>query len=226
MITLGINTSTQTASAAIIQNGKVLSCSESRQTLCHDELASIIRVCLKNADKTIHDLEAVGIVVGPGSFTGLRIGISFVMGLCFGRNLLAVPLSTLQVLAFSVNLEDGKTIRSVMDARRNEGFTSLFKKNNGQLTRLEEDRLETIQKIADLDADILTGIGCEKLFTGSSRPYQEIQNVSMGISTALLAESNYPKHAVTAKELRPVYIRKSSIEEKKENAIGSFNWNI
>lgn len=133
---LNIETSTPVCSVALAHDGKVISMKENNEGLNHSVLlGTYINEILKENNTDTRQLDAVAVSMGPGSYTGLRIGVSMAKGLCFGANkpLLAVP--TLQALALSVSsrLQENAWYCPMIDARRMEVYTAFFDQENCQL---------------------------------------------------------------------------------------------
>lgn len=133
---LNIDTSTSVCSVALAEDGKVIALKESNEGLNHSILlGTYIDELFKEIQITAHQLDAVAISMGPGSYTGLRIGVSMAKGLCFGagKPLIAVP--TLQALALSVSsrLQEDAWYCPMIDARRMEVYTAFFDKQNQTL---------------------------------------------------------------------------------------------
>lgn len=210
MLTLGIDTSQKTGSIAVVENGNILSVLETEHGIsCSKSLWSTTEKCIAESNKQISDISIIGIVVGPGSFTGLRIGISFVMGLCYGNNIKAVPLSSLEVLAYGHDVKDAK-IRPIIDARRNEVFTALFEKRDGIYRRLEDDRIESVESLGEYREEIL----CKPAdWNHKAIQAVTVERTSTGSSAAMLARE-YTQKATAAYKLKPVYLRLSAAEEK------------
>ena len=152
---LNIDTSTSVCSVALAQDGQVKAQKESNEGLNHSVLlGTYIDEVLKEAGISPHELDAVAVSMGPGSYTGLRIGISMAKGLCFGtgKPLIAVP--TLQSLAQAVSsrLNDRTAWYCPMiDARRMEVYTAFFDADNQVMV---DTKAEIIDK--DSFADILS----------------------------------------------------------------------
>lgn len=130
---LNIDTSTSVCSVALAKDGKVIALKESNEGLNHSVLlGTYVAEILKENNLDTHQLDAIAISMGPGSYTGLRIGVSMAKGLCFGaeKPLIAVP--TLQALALSVSsrLQEDTLYCPMIDARRMEVYTAFFDKNN------------------------------------------------------------------------------------------------
>lgn len=167
MTLLGIETSAVTCSAAVMRDGAVLASFSRRDGLTHSEtlLPGILSI-LNEAGLTIDSIDAVAAAAGPGSFTGLRIGIATAKGLSYDRDLPCVPVSTLEALAENARGLEGYLVCAVMDARRGEFYNALFSAKDGFLRRLTEDRAVTgnalARELAAGDKIVILGDGAEK----------------------------------------------------------------
>ena len=136
MLTLGIDTTAAAASAALINNGEIISEFNIRVGLQHSRtLMPMIESLFNCCGMSIGQVERLAVTVGPGSFTGVRIGVSAVKGLAFPRDIPCVGLSTLEVLAHNIPEADC-IICPVMDARCNQVYNALFTYKNGAIRRL------------------------------------------------------------------------------------------
>lgn len=210
MIVLGIDTTLRSASVALTENGNLFSSSQSVGNLRDGEsLWALVDRCLKESGKTVSDLGLVGLSVGPGSFTGMRIGISFAMGMCYGRNLRVVPLSSLEVLAHASGREG--EVRPLVDARRGEVFTALFERDGKETVRREVDRIVAVSRLGGLPSRHCVG------FLRTLPEIDGLEDVDEkalpGISVACLAGQR-PDHGVIAHQVRPLYLRASFAEER------------
>lgn len=124
---LCLETATTNCSVSISSNGKVVALKESNdEGYSHSEnLHSFIEEALNSASLSFLDLHAVAVSKGPGSYTGLRIGVSAAKGLCFSLNIPLISLSTLEVLAYQATIEEGFIV-PMLDARRNEVYAAVF----------------------------------------------------------------------------------------------------
>ena len=140
---LNIETATKNCSVSIAKNGETILCKEiAEEGYSHAEkLHVFIEDVLKEAAISIHDLVAVAVSQGPGSYTGLRIGVSAAKGLCFALNIPLIAVDTLQTLASKANITEGKII-PMLDARRMEVYSAVFN------SRLEKER--------EIQAEIIT----------------------------------------------------------------------
>lgn len=137
---LALETSAKAVSAAITEDGKVLASGYQDTGLTHScTLMPIVEHLFRNTGIKLSDMDAVAVANGPGSFTGIRIGVSAAKGLAFGADKPLVGVSTLAAMARNVAFADGLVI-CAMDARRNQVYNALFASENGTLTRLCPDR--------------------------------------------------------------------------------------
>ena len=130
-IILNIETSSKNCSVSISENGKIIGLKEqSFDEYSHSKsLHVFIDEIFKQTKLSPQKLSAVAISEGPGSYTGLRIGVSAAKGICVALNLPLIAIDTMQILARKIECAEGYII-SVMDARRDEIYYSLFKSNN------------------------------------------------------------------------------------------------
>ena len=127
---LNIETATKNCSVALAKEGKTILCKEiAEEGYSHAErLHVFIEEIIKEAGITLNDLSAIAVSQGPGSYTGLRIGVSAAKGLCFALNIPLIAIDTLQVLASQVDVADGWII-PMIDARRMEVYSAIFTPN-------------------------------------------------------------------------------------------------
>ena len=124
---LNIETATKNCSVSIAKNGETIVCKEiAEEGYSHAEkLHVFIEEVIAEAGITVQDLIAVAVSQGPGSYTGLRIGVSAAKGLCYALNIPLIAVDTLQTLASQANVSDGKII-PMIDARRMEVYSEIF----------------------------------------------------------------------------------------------------
>jgi tRNA threonylcarbamoyladenosine biosynthesis protein TsaB len=140
---LNIETATKNCSVALSKNGVTIICKETAELgYSHAEkLHVFIDEIIKEAQITFQDLSAVAVSQGPGSYTGLRIGVSAAKGLCYSLGIPLIAIDTLLVLASKVDNSDGLVI-PMIDARRMEVYSAIFNSNK--------------EKIREVKAEILT----------------------------------------------------------------------
>ncbi len=137
---LAIECSSSPVSAAIISNGEIISYSFSNIKLTHSQtLFPIIEGVLSSAKLSFDDIDAVSVATGPGSFTGLRIGIASAKGIAEPKNLKCVGVSTLLSAAYMF-LGQNAVICPVIDARCSQVYNALFEVEGDRITRICDDR--------------------------------------------------------------------------------------
>ena len=151
MLTLAFETSAKAAYAALMENGKLLGESYQNTGLTHSQTLMVMADdLLKQCGKTVADLTAVAVAEGPGSFTGVRIGVAAAKGMSWGRELPCYGVSTLEAMAVSLGVYDGH-VCACMDARRNQVYNALFLVEKGRMTRVCQDRAIAL---ADLKTEL------------------------------------------------------------------------
>lgn len=130
---LNIDTSTSVCSVALSKNGQLTALKENNEGLNHSLLlGTYVQEILKENHIDMHNLDAVAISMGPGSYTGLRIGVSMAKGLCFGAGKPLIAINTLQALAQAVSakINEDALYCPMIDARRMEVYTAFFDRAN------------------------------------------------------------------------------------------------
>jgi tRNA threonylcarbamoyladenosine biosynthesis protein TsaB len=124
---LNIETSTKNCSVSVAKDGETIICNEiAEEGYSHAErLHVFIEDSLKEVGIVYKDLKAIAVSQGPGSYTGLRIGVSAAKGLCFALGIPLIAVDTLQVLAAQAKVTDGLIV-SLLDARRMEVYSAIF----------------------------------------------------------------------------------------------------
>lgn len=126
---LGIDTSTKTMSIALISDEKILGEVNFYSNMDHSEkLLDNIKFLLESNDTRVEDLDYIGVAVGPGSFTGVRIGVAAVKGICEFKNILTVPVSSLEIL--SRNFSSNKYVAVGVDAKRERVYGAIYDYEN------------------------------------------------------------------------------------------------
>lgn len=243
MLILAVDSSAVTASAAVLEDETVVSCFHIHNKLTHSEkLLPMIDAALKFAGYRFRDVGLLAVSHGPGSFTGIRIGIATVKGLAFEAGLPCAAVSTLYALArnaafYGDGLSDDAAeeylICPCMDARRDELYNALFLSDGKSLRRLTEDRAVRQEVLLEELNDrrmpaVLTGDGARKLYAYAAGvggaldlrmagPLNLLQNA---VSVGLCGLEQYRKNeTVSAERLVPFYLRESQAEQamKKQN---------
>ena len=229
MLILGLDTTSVTASVSVadIEKGKVKKYSlfTVKTAMKHSEnIMLMLDSALKMYGADISDIEAYAVTSGPGSFTGVRIGVTTVKGLAFPENKPCIDVSSLEAVAY--NQTTSSIICVLMDARRNQFYYSFFKWENEKLIRLTEDSADSadviIDKICQYGNVVICGDGAEVF----KQLYLEKDNLiyakdsvreQNALSVALCGYEKYINNEyICCSELNPVYLRPSQAERNAE----------
>ena len=225
---LALETSAKSVSAAVVENGSILCSTYQNTGLTHSRtLMPLVDGMLQAADLKIGDMELIAVAQGPGSFTGLRIGVSAAKGLAWTLEVPCCGVSTLLAMAQNLRHMEGCTIICAMDARRNQVYNAVFRVEQGQLLRLTEDRAIALAELAeelkdDTAAKLVVGDGaklCHTYLTTAGiecrmAPPQLLMQNACGVALAAeeLAAAGV---TVSARDLTPVYLRLSQAERER-----------
>ena len=162
-IILNIETATKNCSVALAKEGKTIACKEiAEQNFSHAEkLHVFIEELLTENNLQFSDLNAIAVSQGPGSYTGLRIGVSSAKGFCYALNIPMIAIDTLQLLAKQIQIEDGIII-PMIDARRMEVFTAFYDKNHNQIRNTQAEIIDETSYQEITETIHLVGDGTEK----------------------------------------------------------------
>ena len=222
---LAIDTSALTATAAILSDDTLLGEISTTTKLTHSQtIMPMIDELLKKVSLDISDIDLFACSQGPGSFTGLRIGIGTIKGLAYGLGKPVVGVSTLEALAHNISYTDF-TIAPIMDARRGQVYNALYHYNRGRLDCFCEPRALSLEELCGELAKktIFVGDGVkvhrEKIteLLGEKAlfapPQHQLQRAG---SVAYAALGKMP---IDAAELTDVYLRKPQAEREREERI-------
>ena len=227
MLILAFETSAKAASVALTENGKLLGESYQNTGLTHSQTLMVMAEdALKQCGKTAADVDAVAVAAGPGSFTGVRIGVAAAKGFAWGKELPCYGVSTLEAMAESLGIYEGY-VCPCMDARRSQVYNALFRAEKGKLTRITEDRAIALK---DLKEELknpekhifLVGDGANLCYNTLAEevpalvlpPEHRIHQRAVGV--AILAQQLFD-NGITPNggELTPNYLRLSQAEREK-----------
>lgn len=162
---LNIETSTTNCSVSLSKEGETLVLKEDNNlNYSHAEsLHVFIDVVIKAAKLTLNDLDAIAVSKGPGSYTGLRIGVSAAKGLCFALNIPLISVSTLKSLAHQVRINDGMIV-PMLDARRLEVYSTIYDASYNEVRAIEAQILDesSFSKYLEQGSVCFVGNGVEK----------------------------------------------------------------
>ncbi len=231
MLTLAFESSAKAASVALVRDGKLISQYSQCSGLTHSRtLLPMAEDMLKNAELGLDKVDVFAVAYGPGSFTGIRIGVSTVKGLAWVTEKPCVGVSTLEAMAWH-GLAAGGYICPVMDARRSQVYNGLFKIEGEKPIRLCEDRAIALPLLGDelkkLDAPVfLVGDGAEltaAYLKEQGLPYVLAPDNLRWQSAWGVAMAAMDKTPGNADELLPVYLRLSQAERERQERLAAGN---
>ena len=145
---LAFESSAKAASVALLEEDRLIGEYYQNSGQTHSRtIMKLAQDLLGNCDLTVRDLDAVACAIGPGSFTGLRIGLAAAKGLCWGGELPFYGVSTLEAMAYSAAHLRG-IVCPVMDARRSQVYTAAFEAGDGGLRRVAPDQAISLEQLA------------------------------------------------------------------------------
>ena len=229
---LAVESSARAASCAVVEDGALIASAFQATGLTHSRtLMPMVESMLHNSELKLETMDAIAVAAGPGSFTGLRIGVSAVKGLAWALDRPCVAVSTLEAMAWPLAHMD-TTLICAMDARRQQVYNAVFAAEVGSLRRLAPDRAISLAELAaELDP---------------ARPYTVVGDgarlcldalLAMGFSACSLAPSHLLLQSAVGVGLRgeelaregktvspqalvPVYLRLSQAERERLERMG------
>ena len=224
---LALETSAVSASVAICEDEALIAQSFQRTGLTHSAtLMPMLEAMLKNSGMSMNDIDLIAVAAGPGSFTGLRIGVSAAKGLAWSLDKPCADVSTLEAMAWQMIGMDG-VVCAAMDARRQQVYNALFDLQNEKPVRLTPDRAISLEELgAELDKikknQILVGDGahlCYNVFQSKGYPVQmppaHLQfQTAWGVARCALEQARLGQ-LTDAAGLTPNYHRLSQAERER-----------
>jgi len=209
---LNIETATKNCSISIAKQGETLLCKEmAEQGYSHAEkLHVFIAEALQELQIDFSDLSAIAVSQGPGSYTGLRIGVSAAKGLCYALDIPLIAIDTLEVLAAQLSVSEGLII-PMIDARRMEVYNAIFDKNH-QKIRDTKAEIITEESFSDLEGTIhLIGDGalkCADILKDARFVYYPDNNYPSAKEMSLLSFEKHKKSdTVDVAYFEPFYLK-------------------
>jgi tRNA threonylcarbamoyladenosine biosynthesis protein TsaB len=242
MRVVGLDTASEIATVALVENGRLITeraypdpeatgCVNARTAKGrHAEvILPLIAALFETTAVSLHDVTGFAVSIGPGSFTGLRIGLSTVKGLAYSSGVPVVGVSTLLAHAARVEDYDG-FICPILDARKNEVYAALFRKSGQAIDRLTQDSITSLATVIETIDDLESGASC--LFVGDgvgvhkrsllerlrSRVIFEAPRSysTVAATVARLSENRFRSNDVDdLTSLIPVYLRPAEAEFKR-----------
>ena len=214
---LSLDSSAVTASVALTDGDRVIKSEFVNSGLTHSEtlLPMVKRVM---GDNNFSSLDAVAITAGPGSFTGVRIGVATVKGIAFAGNIPCYGVSTLEAIAYNF-VDENCVVCAVMDARRMQFYNAIFKVENGIVSRITPDRAISIddlrEELKQYDSVIIAGDGAALCSQNIALDNCKIAADDKIYQNALsVAKCVKNKKAIAPSALMPVYLRQSQAERE------------
>lgn len=225
---LGIDCTASPASTAVLEDGKLISYSYTNVGLTHSQtLMPMLAGTLSNAKISLSDIDVFAIDAGPGSFTGVRIGVAALKGLTLFDGDSCIAVSSLESMAYNYCGVKDVTVCSVMDARCRQVYTAGFDVTGGGVRRLTEDRAIMLEELTPF----LKSCEGDVVFVGDGAPLcynyfrEKIDNCSLApeqlryqnaVSTAACAKVKLDNGAkpVSSESILPVYLRAPQAERE------------
>ena len=227
MLILAFETSAKAASVALHDGQKLLAESYQNTGMTHSQTLMVMAEdALKQCGKCAQDVTAVAVAEGPGSFTGVRIGVAAAKGFAWGREIPCYGISTLEAMAESLGAFQGY-VCPVMDARRAQVYNALFYVNQGVISRVSPDRAIALNDLSEelknlTEPVFLVGDGSNLCYNTLSK---EVPNLVLpaehrmhqrAVGVALLAAKQAAQGiAPGGADLTPNYLRLSQAEREK-----------
>ena len=233
MLILAFETTAKAGSVALLENGKLLAESYQNTGLTHSQTLMVMAEdMLKQAGKKISDVTAVAVAEGPGSFTGVRIGVAAAKGFAWGGEIPCCGVSTLEAMAETLGAYQGH-VCACMDARRNQVYNALFLVDEGRLERVSDDRAISLEdlraELEHIDGPIfLVGDGSalayktlkdtipELVLPPEHRMHQRASGVALVAAKKIAAGETCDANALTPNYLRLSQAERERLEKEKK----------
>ncbi len=228
MITLAFDSTAAVASVAVIRDGRVLGeCTINNGLTQSELLLPMAENLLETLAISFSDIELYAVAAGPGSFTGVRIGVSLIKGLAFGNNTPCVEVSTLEALAQNL-LPLEAVLCPAMDARRSQVYNAIFECDGKEVKRATPDRAISLEELAEelrlykgkkiyVSGDGYTVV--HRALAAAGIDLAETPRAMISASAAsvgLVAEKKYARgEFVSDTELSPIYLRLPQAERER-----------
>lgn len=229
MLILSVDTTAVVCSAALSRDGITLGeCTVNSGNTHSVTLLPMTEQLLHFCDLSLDDIDAYAVSVGPGSFTGVRIGAAAVKGLAFAKNTPCIPVPSLEALAYNLAGQRG-IICPAMNARRGQVYTAVFRSDGKNLKRLHPDsalEVSSLEKLlSEYDEDIyFCGDGYELVCGLSKNETPERLRLQSAASVAAVArkiwDETEDKNVFSPDALAPVYLRKPQAQREREERLG------
>ncbi len=225
---LAVESSAISASVAICEDEHLIGQTYQQTGLTHSQtLLPMVNSLLSSLSMNLDDIDLLAVAIGPGSFTGLRIGVSMVKGFAWAKNISCVACSTLESMAWNMSMIDGD-LCSVMDARRGQVYNARFKSQDGSVIRITEDRPISLDDLAmelqeNTKTQWLLGDGAEVCYEYLKDKGIKVRlapenlrfQQAWGVARLALENAKLGK-TITGSMLEPNYLRVSQAERERQ----------
>ena len=224
MLILAFESSAKAASVALCRDGHLISQYSQCSGLTHSRtLLPMAEDMLKNAELKLQDVDLIAVAHGPGSFTGIRIGVSTVKGLAWAADKPCVGVSTLEAMAWH-GLAAGGVVCPVMDARRSQVYNALFAIRDGRPERLCPDRPIALSELAEDLKELSSPVFLVGDGASITKDFLDAQGIPCRVAPENLlwqdswgvAMAAMDKTPGNADSLLPVYLRLSQAERERQ----------
>ena len=221
-----MDTSSAAASCALLEDDRPIAQFYTDARLTHSQtIMPMAQALLECSHKSVQDIDLFAVSVGPGSFTGVRIGVSTAKGLAWGAQKPAIGVSTLEAMAYhGLAAGEGALVCAAMDARRSQIYNALFEIRGGKPVRLCEDRAISLAELGEelgkmQKSAFLVGDGAQLCYNtcldmgipAVLAPGNLVSQSAWGVAMAAFGQTPAP-----AEELLPVYLRLSQAERERQ----------
>ena len=225
---LALESSAGPCSAALWEDGALIAQNWQNSGLTHSRtLLPMVEALLKNCGRTLDGVDVIAVAAGPGSFTGLRIGVAAAKGLAWPGDKLCAPCSTLESMAWPLAHLEGRLIVCAMDARRSQVYNALFLAAGEGLERLTPDRAISLAELGEelknyQNPKIAVGDGAALCYNGLAETIPDLRlapahlRLQSAWGVARAAEELAARGGlISGRELAPVYHRLSQAERER-----------
>lgn len=225
---LALESSAAACSAALCRDGVLVAQSFQNNGLTHSRtLLPMVHDMLRNGGERLEDMDVIAVAAGPGSFTGLRIGVAAAKGLAWAGDKLCAPCSTLESMAWPLAHLEGRLIVCAMDARRKQVYNAVFRAGGDRLERVAPDRAISLAELGEElknfpERKIVVGDGAQLCYNTLLETVSNLTLAPVHLRTqsawgvALAAEKLIACGGlVSGQVLAPVYHRLSQAERER-----------
>ena len=225
---LALESSAGPCSAALVEDGALVAQNWQNSGLTHSRtLLPMVEDLLRSCGRTLEGADVIAVAAGPGSFTGLRIGVAAAKGLAWPGDKPCAPCSTLESMAWPLAHLEGRLIVCAMDARRRQVYNALFLATGAGLERLTPDRAISLAELGEelknyQNPKIAVGDGAALCYNGLAETIPDLRlapahlRLQSAWGVARAAEELAARGGLTSgRELVPVYHRLSQAERER-----------